>query len=148
MTKLIQKTVAVLLVACTTVSSSGCATLITGTQQTIKVDVQPAGSEITLYSWSGEVIVGPIKSPATVKIHRPKLRKPNFVVVSKEGSCPKYWVTKTSLSSGGTLSAIFVFVFLPLGFFGWVVDASNGSAFEFDESQFSSVTLQEGVCQN
>ena len=76
----------------------GCATMTSGTHQSVRVGVQPDGSEVTIYSWEGERIAGPIRSPATTEVHRPQRMRPYFAVASKPGYCPTYWVPETSMT--------------------------------------------------
>src|SRR5947209_2731657 len=104
--KTLREGITALVAGWTLVCASGCASLISGTHQTLDVKAQPPGSEVTLYRWNGEVVAGPIKAPASASVHRPKWNHPYLAVASKEGTCPRYWVPATSLSAGGWVDTI------------------------------------------
>jgi hypothetical protein len=145
--KTLRKGIAVLSAGWTLVCASGCATLISGTHQTLDINAQPPGSEVTLYRWNGEVVAGPIKAPASASVHRPKWNHPYLAVASKEGTCPRYWVPTTSFSPGGWVDLIVDLATLGLAYpVSLLPDGSNGSTFKLDESEFNNITLQEEPC--
>ncbi len=59
----------------------------------LAVAVEPPESEIVVYEWNGEVVAGPVLSPATVQIPRSVGHRSYVVRVSKPGYCPQYWIT-------------------------------------------------------
>lgn len=61
--KTLGKGITVLFAGWNLVCASGCASLISGTHQTLAINAQPPGSEVTLYRWNGEVVAGPIQAP-------------------------------------------------------------------------------------
>jgi len=127
------------------VSSSGCATMISGTRQKIDIGAAPPGTEVTIHRWSGEAVAGPVRAPASdVKVPRPRYRHPYVVVASKEGYCPQYWVPATSHTPGMALDVILLVGLL--GYISLFIDGSNGALFELDEGPFTNVVLKEEPC--
>ncbi len=142
-----RKGIVALVAGWTLVCTSGCASLISGTHQTLDIKAQPPGSEVTLYRWNDEVVAGPITTPASASVHRPKWNHPYLAVASKEGSCPRYWVPTTALSPGGWVDMIAYIATLGIGeFVSVMIDTSNGSEFKLEGSEFNNIALQEEPC--
>ncbi len=145
--KTLKAGIAGLLAGWTLLCTSGCATMISGTHQTLDVNVQPPGSEVTLYRWNGEVVAGPITAPASARVHRPQSNQPYLAVASKDGTCPRYWVPTNALSSGGLVS--YISALATLGVVEGVsllIDIKDGALFKLEESEFNNVALQEEPC--
>jgi len=135
------------LLGCLLVANTGCATLISGTHQNLNVDVRPPGSDVTLYRWNGDIAEGPIPSPSTTRIHRPKGGFPYLAVASKPGTCPRYWIPTVGTSPGGWVSTVALMATLGLAAIcGALVDSIDGAMFQLDSSEFTNVMLQEEPC--
>lgn len=67
--------------------------MLRGTHQIVQLDVQPPGTDVSVYRWNGELVAGPEVSPGTMKVPRPAGGQPYLVRASKEGYCPQYWLT-------------------------------------------------------
>lgn len=140
-------TIAACLAVAQLVWGTGCATMFHGTHQQLPIDVKPPGTEVTLYRWDGEVVAGPLTSPITQKVHRPKWNQPYLAVASKDGHCPQYWIPTTSLTAGGTVDVVWMLVTMSLAsVVTSLIDNSNGSSFQLDEAPFHNVSLQEEPC--
>jgi hypothetical protein len=124
----------------------GCATLVHGRYQEIEFNVQPPGSEVTIYKWPGYWVAGPIKSPSIEKVHRPEQGVPYLAVAWKEGYCPHYWVPEHGFSAMGVFDEVGMYLLSLIMIMSAKVDKENGSAFRIDEVPFRSVTLQEEPC--
>ena len=60
--------------------ASGCATLIHGTHQDLRLGLQPTGTEVAVYRWSGESVSDAAGvSPGTLRVHRPRWHEPYLV---------------------------------------------------------------------
>lgn len=126
--------------------ATGCGTIFQGTHQTVPISVAPPGTEVSVYRWSGEVVGGPQLSPGELTIQRPNGSQPYYLVrASKDGYCPKYWLTTRSYT-GGTKSylwAAFVpfldIVALPLLFF----DTWTGGCCNVEPDSFDGVLAEE-----
>lgn len=90
-----------LLVLWLALASSACGTAFSGVRHDVRVTAFPADARITLYRLDGERVVGP--APANGELSdtpRPKGEVPYLSVVSREGYCPQYELTKVAPTPG------------------------------------------------
>ena len=128
------------------INATGCGTIFNGTHQEIPVSIAPSGTEVTVYRWSGEIVSGPMNSPGEMTIERPKHNQPYIVRASKDGYCPKYWITNTH-TTGGTLSYIWLlFLLSPAAMIALAVDSSTGGAFAIETKPFEGTLALEASC--
>jgi hypothetical protein len=107
---------------------SGCATIISGTEQDL--EVKPAGAKIEIYTWDGKSFASPNTGlETTVTVQRPKLVS-LLVRVQKDGYCPRYWLTYPKLNPVVWLNFIFG------GIIGIFIDASTRANSSFSPSEF------------
>jgi hypothetical protein len=108
---------------------SGCASIISGTEQDL--EVKPAGAKIEIYTWDGKSFPSPNTGlETTVTVRRPKLVS-LLVRVQKDGYCPRYWLTYPKLNPVVWLNLIG-----GLGIIGIIIDANNGANASFSPSEF------------
>lgn len=79
----------------------GCGTMFSGRSQEVRVTSVPTDAEITLYRIDGERIAGPSRTNGDpLNIPRPRGFVPYLSVVSGEGRCPTYAMTKVTETPG------------------------------------------------
>lgn len=127
---------------------TGCGALFEGTHQKVPVAVSPAGTEVAVYRWSGEIVGGPQNSPGDLSAERPKWNQPYLVRASKDGYCPKYWLT-TSSPTGATWAYVWMLAIplldvipLTLG----LVDGATGGCCNIEPDSFKATLAEEGTC--
>ncbi len=112
-------------------SMLGCATIVSGTKQTVSFQSQPEGATVTV---DGEVMG---KTPVTVSI---KKQENPMLTFEKEG----YQPIKTNMST--SLNGWFWGNIVIGGFFGSTTDAVSGSMHEYaPDSYFVTLTPLEGT---
>ena len=129
-------------------NATGCGTIFHGTHQTVPISVAPPGSEVSVYRWSGEVVGGPQLSRGELIIQRPKANQPYLVRASKDGYCPKYWLTTWSWT-GGTQSYLWS-AFVPfldiVGVPLLMFDTWTGGCCNVEPDSFEGVLAEEAAC--
>ena len=128
---------------------TGCGTIFHGTHQQVPISVGPTGTEVTVYSWSGEVVGGPKLSPGELTVNRPKKGQSYLVRASKEGYCPKYWLT-TSSYTAGAISYIWIIPFPLIGtVLGGIMattDGATGGCCAVEPKSFEGTLAKEEAC--
>ena len=119
-----KKIITYVLLAVYTVSFSSCATIFTGSRQTVKVATIPPGADVFV---EGEKM-GQTPTEITLK----KGFNPESVVVKKEGFENKNLPLNTILNPVAILNL--------LGLIGWGIDAATGAMMKYDK-RFYEVTL-------
>jgi len=108
---------------------SGCATIISGTEQDLHV--KPADAQLKVYTWDGKLFsAGKAESDGTVTVHRPTLGKSYLVLVQKDGYCPQYWLTSAEENGVTYLNAIIG------GLIGSIVDRNTGAGYSYTPTEF------------
>ena len=131
-------------------NATGCGTIFHGTHQTVPVSVTPSGAEVSFYQWSGEVVGGPQTSPGEASVHRPKWHQPYLVRASKEGYCPRYWLT-TASNTGGSWSYLWM-MFVPalgpiiVGLTLALIDSSTGGCCAVEPESFDAALAEGATC--
>ena len=127
---------------------TGCGTILWGTHQGVQLDVYPPGTEVSVYSWNGELVAGPGLSPGIMTVQRPRWGEPYVVRASKDGYCPAYWFTSGIDSSVGrqVVTAIAaVLVTLPW-FVSMLVDAKTGGCCSMQPDHFQGSLKEDAAC--
>jgi hypothetical protein len=121
--------------------------VVSGTYQTLHVDIRPPGTEVTVYRWDGEIVGGPIGSPSSMRVHRPRRNEPYLVVAAKDGACPRYWVPMNVQSAGGALDELAGrATFAISSILTDIMVDDDGASFGLWESEFNGVTLPDEPC--
>jgi hypothetical protein len=120
---------------------SGCGTILSGTTQRVGLDVTPAGAEVNVYRWGGELVAGPATSPGTFKVHRPEHGQPYLITAAHTGHCPRYWITTNSISPGGWLTVLVFNGIIPLS-----IDTASGGLFSINPDPVEASLDQEASC--
>jgi hypothetical protein len=108
-------------------TTTGCGTMLRGTHQTVQLDVQPPGTQVSVYRWDGELLAGPQVSPGTMKVPRPVGGQPYLVRASRDGYCPRYWLTSGMPEAPERVLLTIVAVVLTIPFvINALVDGSTG----------------------
>ncbi len=103
---------------------SGCATIISGTEQDLHV--KPADAQLKVYTWDGKLFsAGKTNSDATVTVHRPTLGKSYLILVQKDGYCPQYWLTSAEENAVSYLSIA-----------GSIIDRNTGAGYSYTPTEF------------
>lgn len=145
----VRRFVASILAVSLSIEAAGCGTIFQGTHQKVPVAVSPAGTEVAVYRWSGEVVGGPQISPGELSAERPKWHQPYLVRASKAGYCPKYWLT-TDSPTGASWIYIWM-VAIPLlgtvvGLTLGIVDSATGGCCNIEPDSFEGTLAEEGTC--
>jgi hypothetical protein len=86
---------------CLALASSACGTLFSGVRHDVRVSSTPADARISLYRMNGELVAGPAAASGELSdTPRPKYELPYLSVVSRDGYCPHYQLTKLSPTPG------------------------------------------------
>ena len=99
---------------------SGCATILSGTEQ--ELTAKPPGSRLAVYRRDGQLLaVSQNRTESKVVVPRPKNGQSYVVRVQGDGECPQYWLTgyKTTPTDVPNL--------LLGGIVGALIDASTGA---------------------
>src|SRR5262245_17467180 len=129
---------------------SGCGTIISGTRQNLKLAMEPPGAQLDVFRWSGEHLAGPAVTPGKLSVHRPVRGESYLVRASKEGYCPKYWVT-SSRASGGAWTYLWM-LFIPalgpilIGATAALIDSATGGCCAASPDVFSASLEPEHLC--
>ena len=127
---------------------SGCAAIVSGTNQDLLLSLNPPGSEVSVFRWNGELVGGPAVSPGTVRVHRPAWDQPYVIRARKDGYCPQYFVTtRSSISAGGWVFVIPYAFSLPVGLIAASIDASTGAANSINPSSLEGSLDKETECR-
>ena len=136
---------------CTFASAvSGCGTIFSGTHQNLKLNMDPPGTELEVYRWSGDRLAGPASSPGKLEVHRPVRSQSYLVRAAKPGYCPKYWIT-----SSGTTPGVYTYIwmmFIPalgpiiVGATAALFHASTGGCCSVEPDTFGTQLAQEATC--
>jgi hypothetical protein len=113
-----------------TLATTACGTMFSGVEQDVLVSSSPPDAQITLYELDGTPVIGPAPTnQGPLRTHRPKDALPYLSIVSREGYCPAYQLTKVSPTGGyvaeSLLTAIPVIGQL-IGLAGIMYDNSTG----------------------
>ncbi len=103
--------------------TGGCASIASGTSQTLSFDSNPQGADCTLKR--EELVIGRVKTPSTVEVK--KTKHDIQVTCSKDG----YHDTSNVIDSeieGATFGNLILG-----GVVGWVIDSSTGADNHYDE---------------
>lgn len=125
-----------------TIILTGCGTIISGTRQQVDLAMNPPGSEVSVYRWTGEVLATG-RSPGTIDVHRPEWLQPFLIRASKEGYCPKYWVSAARLSPGGWVSTVFIIGVVP-----YIVDSYSGGLYSLVPDPLQGTLQSEQACES
>ncbi|MBL91405.1 MAG: hypothetical protein CMH56_06275 [Myxococcales bacterium] len=101
-----------------------CATLFTGTQQTIHVDSEPQGAVI----WIDGLEVA--ETPATLEIEKPAMVKDKRITLRLDGYADRSFVLQKSFNMVSLLN-------LFTGSIGFIVDILTGAFFEYSQSEYN-----------
>lgn len=130
-------TIAVVTLAMT---ASGCASILSGSHQKLELSVQPPGTEVSAYRWTGERMVGPVTSPGSIEVHRPAEMEPYLLVASRANSCPMYWSTSAEenpITYGNLILG---------GVVGLLIDSSTGAGWSVVPATISGNLANDGEC--
>jgi hypothetical protein len=128
-------------------SPIGCASIFNGKYQDVHFAMSPPGTTVSVYQWEGTRIAGPQDaSTETLKVHRPQHRRPYLVIASKEGYCPKYWLTESKETLAYNLDALLVLGALLPGLIAAAVDSTSGAGFQIDPETFAGSLKPEAEC--
>lgn len=108
-------------------SSVGCGTLTSGTTQDLQLTFEPTDATVNLYRLDGEHVVGPSYDGVTT-IPRLTHFVPYLSVVSHDGHCPAYGITKVDATPGYTANSLLL-LFPGINLIGLVmiaVDSNTG----------------------
>ena len=132
---------------CSLLANAGCGLVVNGTHQNLRAAMRPAGTELAVYDFDGTLIASlPDAANAEVKIPRPKGGRSYLVVASKQGYCPRYWLTDTNDTPAAfVLDMLFLFPTLGLSI---IVDGYTGGRFAFDPETYAGSLEPEKECAN
>lgn len=123
--------------------SSGCATVMKGTRQTVSVYATPAGSKVTIYDSSGAVIISQ-QAPCTVRLRRGSglfSGAEYRVQAEKEGYAPATITIYPSLSGWYTVGNLIFSQVL-----GWlIVDPISGGMWNLRPRTVNTTLAKEGA---
>ena len=103
---------------------TSCATLFTGTKQTILVDSEPQGAVI----WIDGLEVA--ETPATLEIEKPAMVKDKRITLSLDGYADRSFVLQKSFNMVSLLN-------LCTGTIGFIVDILTGAFFEYSQTEYN-----------
>ena len=127
---------------------SGCATIISGTTQDLRLSLNPPGTEVSVFRWNGELVGGPAVSPGTVRVHRPEWDQPYVIRARKDGYCPQYFVTtRSSISAGGWVAVIPYALIFPAGVILLSIETSTGAPNSINPSSLEGSLDKETECR-
>ena len=108
--------------------SVGCGTMSSGTTQNLSMIAQPDDAKVGLYQLSGESVAQGEVSSGAMTVPRPKNLMPYLSVVSRDGYCPAYAITKVNPTPGYMTESILLAIpFIQvIGFVMLSVDNSTG----------------------
>ncbi len=106
---------------------AGCATIASGTAQSISISTEPSQAELTLLGGPEKIRTN---TPAVVELDR---NRNYLAVIKKEGYKEVRFELKRGTSGWAYANAAFG------GLLGAGLDATNGSAYKFKESEFHIV---------
>ncbi len=128
-------------------TTTGCGTVLRGTHQAVQLDVYPAGTEVSVYRWNGELLAGPQVSPGTVKVPRPVGGQPYLVRASKDGYCPQYWLTSGLPEPPEHILLTIFAVVLTIPFVvNEVVDGSTGGCCSMHPGHLQGSLKEKAAC--
>src|SRR5262249_21300828 len=118
----------------------GCGTIINGRRQKVELAVDPPGTEVTFYQWTGEPVGGPARSPGEVTVQRLPDHRPYVVVATHSGYCPRYWIA-TGEDSGAYMGTLLVG-----GIIGLMVDSHTGGCCTISPSRIDGALEAGSQC--
>lgn len=121
------------LVAVVALTSSGCATLFTGTSDTISFDSEPDGAEILIDG----IVQG--RTPATIKVKRPGLGD-TMVTMRLDGYDPVTFTLSDEFNAVSILNLA--------GIIGWGVDILTGAVMKYDKRAYDVDMSRGSVALN
>jgi hypothetical protein len=130
------------------VASTACGTAFSGVRHDVRVSASPSDARISLYRLDGERVAGPAPASGELKdTPRPKHEIPYLAVVSHEGYCPHYQLTRIAPTPGmmaETLLLAIPFIQL-IGVATMAVDHSTGGCCSV--SPIEAVLEPEEMCR-
>ncbi len=83
------------------IASTACGTAFSGVRHDVSVHASPADARVSLYRLDGERVAGPAPVSDVLRATpRPTYEIPYLAVVSRDGYCPQYQLTKVSPTPG------------------------------------------------
>ena len=125
-------------------ATSGCATMVHGTQQRITPELSPPGTHVSIYRWTGE-LVAEGTSPDPITISRPVFDQPYLVKMTRDGYCPRYDMTQNGVTVTGTINTILLLATFPtiIWLLPTVIDMRTGASYNVNEEPTFRGSLQE-----
>lgn len=111
------------------VAQSDCGTLFSGRSQDVRLATQPREASVAFYTLQGERVAHtPDASRGPLQVPRPKRHLGYLTVVSHEGRCPSYSISKVNTTPGYMAEALLLAIpFIQvIGFAGVSVDDRSG----------------------
>jgi hypothetical protein len=123
----------------------GCGLMLNGKYQDVHLVISPPGAAVSVYRWDGTRIAGPQDaSNGTMEVHRPKWAGPYLFMASKEGYCPKYWLTGSTESFGSYVDYVLIVGSLLGGLIAAAVDSTTGAGWQIEPSTVAG-SLESGA---
>jgi len=143
-----QQMICVLLVSASMLSSTGCATIFSGTNQDLEIAIGPEGSKLEVRQWDGKLVAmaEEASNSQKLKIKRPKHRESYIVVASAEGRCPQYWLTKAGDNPLAYLDLVAILGSPLLMAIVFGVELNSGAGNETIPGRFEAELLEASQC--
>ena len=108
---------------------SGCGSLLSGTHQNVRLSTRPRDASAAFYTLGGERVAHTEDaSTGSLRAPRPKKNLGYLAVISHEGHCPSYSITKVNPTPGYVAEVLLLAIpFIQLiGFVLATIDDSTG----------------------
>ena len=106
----------------------GCGTMTSGSTQSLPLTTQPPDAKVSFFALTGAAVAEGEARAGEMTLPRPKNLMPYVSVVSREGYCPAYEITKVNPTPGYMSEAVLLAIpFIQvIGFVMMSVDHSTG----------------------
>lgn len=135
------------------VSSTGCATMISGTHQDVELAISPSDATVEVTRWNGLGVIRPTSaSDDSLDLHRPEWEQSYVIVAKRDGHCPKYWLTGTEMSAGAhtfwpmLVAAAIVPISIVLTVPILLIDASTGGSYAIAPDPLQARLQEDETC--
>lgn len=125
----------------------GCALLLNGRRQDLKLAVKPQGSTLSVFKWDGTRVASSDEaSTGELTLPRPHRGLSYLVVASRDGFCPTYWLTGSKPTTGAYIDLALMLPAIIPGALAFNIDAASNAAFDIAPSAFEAKLSETSSC--